>query len=103
MKYPNIESVVETFSGDVVDTIPTKRSVNALLTPRPLRLLQENALLAASENRCRAMLAQSAINDTASIAMSVDRLASLAPSGKPYYQSFLSAYADTATRTIERW
>ena len=103
MKYPNIESVVETFSGDVVDTIPTKRSVNALLTPRPLRLLQENALLAASENRCRAMLAQSAIKDTASIAMSVDRLASLAPSGKPYYQRILSAYADTATRTIERW
>jgi hypothetical protein len=49
------------------------------------------------------MLAQSAINDTASIAMSVDRLASLAPSGKPYYQRILSAYADTATRTIERW
>lgn len=103
MKYPNIESVVEAFSGDVVDPTPERRSLNTLFAPRPLKLLQENAVLAASENRCRALLAQSAINDTASIAMSVDRLAHVAPAGKFYYQKIMAAYADAATRTIERW
>lgn len=103
MKSPNVESVVETFSGDVVDVIPTRRSLNTLLAPRSLKLLQENALLAASENRCRALLAQSAINDTASLSMSVDRLSHVAPLGKPYYNKILAAYADNAAKMIERW
>lgn len=103
MKSPNVESVVEIFSGDVVDAIPTRRSLNTLLAPRSLKLLQENALLTASENRCRALLAQSAINDTASLAMSVDRLSHVAPLGKPYYQKILAAYADNAAKMIERW
>ena len=63
----------------------------------------ENALLTASENRCRALLAQSAINDSASLAMSVDRLSHVAPLGKPYYHKILAAYADNAAKTIERW
>lgn len=103
MKSPNVESVVETFSGDVINAIPTKRNLNTLLAPRYLRMLQENALLAASENRCRALLAHSAINDTASIAMTVDRLSHVAPLGKPYYHKILAAYADNAAKMIERW
>lgn len=101
MKCPNVESVVEAFTGDVVDTTPTKRSM--MFAPRSLKLLQENALLTASENRCRALLAQSAINDSASLAMSVDRLSKVAPLGKPYYHKILAAYADNAAKTIERW
>lgn len=101
MKCPNVESVVEALSGDAVDTIPTKR--NMMFAPRSLKLLQENALLTASENRCRAILANSAINDTASLAMSVDRLSHIAPLGKPYYQDALATYAKAATKTIERW
>ena len=33
MKSPNVESVVETFSGDVIDAIPTKRNLNTLFAP----------------------------------------------------------------------
>ena len=101
MKCPNVESVVEALSGDVVDTIPTRRGT--ALAPRSLKLLQENALLTASENRCRALLAQSAINDSASLAMSVDRLSKVAPLGKLYYHKIFAAYADNAAKTIERW
>ena len=96
MKCPNVESVVEAFTGDVVDTIPTRRGT--ALAPRSLKLLQENALLTASENRCRALLAQSA-----SLAMSVDRLSKVAPLGKLYYHKIFAAYADNAAKTIERW
>lgn len=103
MKYPNIESVVEAFSGDVVDPIPERHSLNTVFPPRPLKLLQENAVLTVSENRCRAILAQSAINDTASIAMSVNRLSHLAPGSEFYLRKIMAAYADAATRTIERW
>jgi len=42
MKCPNVESVVEAFSGDAVDTIPAKRSM--MFAPRSLKLLQENYL-----------------------------------------------------------
>lgn len=101
MKCPNVESIVEALSGDVVDTIPAKR--NMMFAPRSLKLLQENALLTASENRCRAILANSAMNDTASLAISVDRLSKVAPLGRPYYQKILAAYADNAAKTIERW
>jgi len=103
MRTPHIDYATERFTGDVIDTIPTKRGINALLAPRSLKLLQENALLTASENRCRALLANSAMNDAASLAMSVDRLSHVAPSGKLYYQKILAAYADNAAKTIERW
>ncbi len=101
MRTPHIDYATERFTGDVIDTIPTRR--NTALAPRSLKLLQENALLTASQNRCRALLAQSAINDTASLAMSVDRLSHVAPLGRPYYQKILAAYADNAAKTIQRW
>lgn len=93
----------ETFTGDVIDAIPTRRGINALLAPRPLKLLQENALIEASENRCRALLAQTAMNDAGSLAMAVDRLSHVAPEGRVYYQRILRAYAETTARKIERW
>lgn len=101
MRTPHVDYATERFTGDVIETIPTKR--NTVLAPRSLKLLQENALLAASENRCRALLAQSAISDTASLSMSVDRLSHVAPLGKPYYHKILAAYADNAAKMIERW
>ena len=101
MRTPHVDYATERFTGDVIETIPTKR--NTVLAPRSLKLLQENALLTASENRCRALLAQSAISDTASLSMSVDRLSHVAPLGKPYYHKILAAYADNAAKMIERW
>ncbi len=97
MRTLRINRATERYTGDVVDTKHT------LAAPSSLKLLQENALLAASENRCRALLAQSVINDTASLAMSIERLSHIAPLGKPYYQDALATYAKAATKTIERW
>ena len=93
----------ETFTGDVIDTFSAGRGFNTLLASRQLKLLQEDALIEASKNRCRALLAQSAINDTASLAMTVDRLSLVAPEGKYYYQRILKAYAETTAHNIERW
>ena len=97
MRTLRINRATERYTGDVVDTKHT------LAAPSSLKLLQENALLSASENRCRALLAQSVINDTASLAMSIERLSHIAPLGKPYYQDALATYAKAATKTIERW
>lgn len=103
MRYPHVEPI-ERFTGDVIDSLPTRHGgLNALLAPKPLKLLQENALIEATENRCRALLAQAAVNDTASIAMSVDRLSHITPEGKPYFQRILRAYAETTARKIESW
>lgn len=43
----------EPLTGDVIDLIPTKRGINALLAPRSAKLILENAMLEASQNRCR--------------------------------------------------
>lgn len=100
MKTTYLNQETERFTGDVLDALPGR---HGLIVPRPLKLLQENALIEASENRCRALLAQAAVNDTASIAMSVDRLSHIAPEGKEYYQRLLRAYAESTARRIERW
>lgn len=97
MKTLHINYATKAFTRDVVDATPTKRA------SRSLKLLQENALIKASEDRCRALLAQTAINDVASIAMVIDRLSCIAPEGRPYYQRILKAYAETAAHKIERW
>lgn len=93
----------ETFTGDVIDSISARHGFNTLLASRQLKLLREEALVEASENRCRALLAQSAINDTASIAMAVERLSIAVPEGKYYYQRILKAYAEMTAHNIERW
>ncbi|MEY8392571.1 hypothetical protein AALA98_14640 [Lachnospiraceae bacterium 45-W7] len=102
MKCPNVESVVEAFSGDVIDTYP-RRGVGGLLTPKSTRLMLENAMQEACQNRCRALLAKNALEDTGAMSMMVDRLSMSAPSGKEYYHKILRAYAETTARQIERW
>lgn len=97
MRTLRINRATERYTGDVVDTRHT------LAASSSLKLMQENALLAASENRCRALLASAVVNDIASLALSIGHLEKAAPLGKPYYQDVLETYARAATKTIERW
>lgn len=103
MKSPNIESVVEAFSGDVVDSFPTRRGIGGLLAPKSTKLMLENAMLEASQNRCRALLAKNALEDTGAMALAVGRLSQMAPAGTEYYKKILRAYAETTAQQIEKW
>lgn len=103
MKSPNIESVVEAFSGDVFDALPTRRGIGGLLAPKSTKLMLENAMLEASQNRCRALLAKNALEDTGAMALAVGRLSQMAPAGREYYHKILRAYAETTAQQIEKW
>lgn len=93
----------ETFTGDVVDSFLTRRSVGGLLAPRSTKLMLEDAMLEASQNRCRALLAKNALEDTGAMALVVGRLSHMAPAGTEYYNKILRAYAETTARQIEEW
>jgi len=67
------------------------------------KLMLENAMLEASQNRCRALLAKNALEDTGAMALAVGRLTQMAPAGKEYYHKILRAYAETTAQQIEKW
>ena len=94
MKSSKVEFTTEAFTGDVIDALPTRRGIGGML---------ENAMLAASENRCRALLAKNALEDTGAMALAVGRLSHMAPAGKEFYQKILRAYAETTAQQIEKW
>ena len=67
-----------TLVSEVVPSAPTRRSLSALL-------------------------AQSALQNTGSIAAMATRLSSIAPMGSEHYQAIVDAYARNAAVQIERW
>ena len=103
MKSSKVEFTTEAFTGDVIDALPTRRGIGGLLAPKSTKLMLENAMLAASENRCRALLAKNALEDTGAMALAVGRLSHMAPAGKEFYQKILRAYAETTAQKIEKW
>lgn len=103
MRTPHVDYATERFTGDVVDTIPTRRGIGGPLTPKSTKLMLENAMLEASQNRCRALLAKNALEDTGAMALAVGRLSQMAPAGKEYYHKILRAYAETTAQQIEKW
>jgi hypothetical protein len=92
-----------TLVSEVVPSAPTRRSLSALFASRAGSLMLQDAMLEAGHDRCRALLAQSALQNTGSIAAMATRLSSIAPMGSEHYRSLLDAYAKGATEQLERW
>lgn len=103
MKKSHNDYATETFTGDVIDSFLTRRSIGGLLASKSTKLMLEDAMLEAGQNRCRALLAKNALEDTGAMAFMVGRLSHMAPAGREYYQKILKAYAETTARQIEEW
>lgn len=92
-----------TLVSEVVPSAPTRRNISALFASRAGSLMLQDAMLEAGHDRCRALLAQSALQNTGSIAAMATRLSSIAPMGSEHYQAIVDAYARNAAVQIERW
>lgn len=105
MKHTNTytEDGYEVYGGELVESIPAKRSLSTMLTSHAGSLMLQDAMLHAANDHCRAMLAQAALEHTGSLAVMTTRLSSIAPQGRKYYEEVLKAYAEKAAMSVERW
>lgn len=92
-----------TLVSEVIPSAPAKRSLSALFASRAGNLMLQDAMLEAGHDRCRALLAQSALQNTGSLAAMAARLSSIAPQGGEHYRAIVDAYARNAAMQVERW
>lgn len=92
-----------TLVSEVIPSAPTKRSLSALFASRAGSLMLQDAMLEAGHDRCRALLAQSALQNAGSLSAMATRLSSIAPQGSEHYRAIVDAYARNAAQQVERW
>lgn len=97
------EDGYEIYGGELVESIPAKRSLSTMLTSRAGSLMLQDAMLQAGNDHCRALLAQMALEHTGALAVMAGRLNSIAPQGSQYYQAVVAAYAEKAVEKVRRW
>ena len=99
----NHRGIETTLASEVIPSAPAKRSLSALFASRAGNLMLQDAMLEAGHDRCRALLAQSALQNTGSLAAMATRLSSIAPQGDEHYRAIVDAYARNAAMQVERW
>lgn len=92
-----------TLAEEVIPSIPARRSINSFLTSRAGSIMLQDAMLEVGHDRCRALLAQSALQNAGALAAMATRLCSIAPHGSEHYHAIVDAYARNAAEQIERW
>lgn len=92
-----------TLAEEVIPSIPARRSINSFLTSRAGNIMLQDAMLEVGHDRCRALLAQSALQNTGSLAAMAARLCNIAPHGSEHYRAIVDAYARNAAEQVERW
>lgn len=92
-----------TLAREVIPSIPARRSISSILASRAGSIMLQDAMLEVGHDRCRALLAQSALQNTGSLAAMATRLSSIAPQGSEHYRAIVDAYARNATMQVERW
>ena len=90
-------------TGNIIEPSPARHNLGMLSLSRSGSLMLQDAMLQAGNDRCHAMLAQTALEHTGALAMMAGRLSNIAPQGSQYYQSILAAYAEKAAEKVRRW
>lgn len=105
MRNPNTytEDGCEVYGGELIESVPARRSLSTMLTSRAGSLMLQDAMLHAANDHCRAMLAQAALEHTGALAVMTARLGSIAPQGREYYEEVLRAYASKAAEAVRGW
>lgn len=93
----------DVYTGEVVDPMPARYGLGALLPKRSARALMEDAAWAAGNNRCRSLIAKSAMEETGALAFAAQRISSMTPQAAGICQELLQAYGEKALETLRRW
>lgn len=93
----------DVYVGEVIDPMPSRHGISAFLANRSARAMMDDAIYTAGRNRCRALIAKSAMEEVGALAMAAGHLSQMAPLGNEVYQDLLRAYGEKAVQSIERW
>lgn len=106
MRSPNIYTytIAQIIDDRMEESAPAKYNIGNLLTAsRSGRLMLQKAMLDVGYDKCRALLTQAAMENTATLATMTAQLSQIAPHASGYYLALLDAYARKAVDHIERW
>lgn len=106
MRNPNnyTDNLAQVVEEETREPAPVRYNVgHMLLTSRSGRLMLQDAMLEAGYDKCRALLTQSAMENTATLAAMTAQLSQVAPHASVYYTALLDAYARKAIEQVERW
>ena len=92
----------QVYAGEVIESIPARRSINALLATQPGSIMLQSAMLEAGHDKCRAMMAQSILEHTGTLSVLAARMSAIAPQSSEHYAAIIDAYARKAARQLER-
>lgn len=92
----------QVYEGEVIGSVPVRRSINALLATQSGSIMLQNAMLEAGHDKCRAMMAQSVLEHTGTLSVLAARMSAIAPQGREHYAAIIDAYARKAARQLER-
>lgn len=103
MSYQNPETH-EVYVGEVVDPTPaTKYGLGALISKRSARAMMEDAAYTAGNNRCRALIVKSAMEEAGTLAFVAKRISCMTPQATEICQQLLAAYGEKAIEAVRRW
>lgn len=102
--YPNSypEDIIDT---DYTDTVSSGGAIRPLFAPsrHSIGSLQKEAMFFAMKEHCRAMLAKTALEQTAALAMMEQQAAAMTPENAGAFHEIVKAYAAGAANQLRRW
>lgn len=101
MNYQNPETQ-EVYVGEVIDPTPARYGLGALISKRSARAMMEDAAYTAGYNRCRALVAKSAMEEAGTLAFVAKRISCMTPQATEICQQLLAAYGEKAIETVRR-
>ena len=88
--------------GELADLRVKKRGSQALATHSASAIIQ-SAVLGAGQERCRALLAKSAMENAAALSALESHLREVAPLGAPRYKALADTFCITTAMRLANW
>ena len=95
----------ETISTDPYESVTPTTGISTLFAApsRSLNVLQKEATFCAMKDRCRALLAKTALEHTAALSMMEQQAVEMAPGNAEEFREIVKAYAAGAASQLRRW
>lgn len=104
MNYYQTNYPEEFISTDPYESAAPTTGIGTLFAPsRSLNTLQKETTFYAMKDRCRALLAKTALEHTAALSMMEQQAAEMAPGNADEFREIVKAYASGASNQLRRW
>lgn len=105
MKFYQNNYPEESISTDPYESVTPATGIGALFTipSRSINALQKEAAFNAMKDRCRALLAKTALEHTAALSMIEQQAVEMSPGNAEEFREIIKAYAAGAANQLRRW